>query len=100
LLAWPPPAAGLAWPPPAAGLAWAPPAAGLAWAPPAAGLSGGGQSGPAGQEATRAGVLECGLRPWATNRSIRVAPGSSTRAKTSSAWPRVTSTQQTCWLRT
>ena len=46
--------------------------------------------GPAGQEATRDGVSECGLRPCATNRSILVAPGSSTRADTSSAWPAVT----------
>jgi hypothetical protein len=63
-------------------------------------LSGGGQSGPAGHDATRTGLSECGLRPWATNRSILVAPGNSTRAETSSAWPPVTSTQQTCWLRT
>jgi len=40
------------------------------------------------------------LRPCATNRSIRVAPGSSTRAETSSAWPSLISTQQICWLRT
>jgi hypothetical protein len=63
-------------------------------------LSGGGQSGPAGHDATRTGLSECGLRPWATNRSILVAPGNSTRAETSSAGPPVTSTQQTCWLRT
>jgi hypothetical protein len=68
--------------------------------PALAGLSGGGQSGPAGQEATRTGLSECGLRPWATNRSILVAPGNSTRADMSSARPPVSSTQQTCWLRT
>ena len=57
----------------------------LAWPPMAAGFSGGGQSGPAGQDATRTGLSECGFRPWATNRSILVAPGNSTRAEISSA---------------
>ena len=63
-------------------------------------LSRGGQSGPAGQEATCTGTSECGLRRWATKRSILVAPGSSTRAETSRACPAASSTQQICWLRT
>src|SRR5690242_3084155 len=63
-------------------------------------LSGTGQSGPAGQEATQTGVSECGLRPRATNLSILVAPGSSTRADTSCVCSPSISTQQTCWFRT
>jgi len=62
--------------------------------------SGAGQSGPAGQEATRTGMSECGLRPRATKRSILVAPGSSTRAETSSAVSPSSSSQQICWFRT
>ena len=42
-------------------------------------LSGAGQSGPAGQEATRIGVSECGLRPRAT-------PGCGNCSR-SSRWP-------------
>jgi hypothetical protein len=61
--------------------------------------SGSGQSGPDGHEAATAGDAGKRCRPWAANRSSRVAPGRSIRASHSSAPALVSSIQETCWAR-